>query len=97
MRKEKLVTRSIEWKEVEVLGFNIETSSAENRVFTVPAKIKDENKVKEYIAKHNNDENFTPVKVLEITLKSELRGMPESTFIANSFPIENRHNANEKK
>ena len=97
MRKEKLITRSIEWTEVEMLGFNIETSAAENRVFTVPANIKDENKIKDYVAKHNDDENFTPVKVLDIVHKSELRGMPESVFIANSHPIENRHNANEKK
>lgn len=97
MRKDKLVTRSIDWTEVSMLGFNIETSAAETRTFTVPAKIKDEAKMKDYIAKHNDDENFTPVKVMEIITKSELRGMPESVFIANSTPIESRHNANEKK
>ena len=97
MRKEKLVTRSIEWTEVTMLGFNITTSAAENRVFTVPANIKDENKIKDFISKQNNDENFTPVKILEIEKKSELRGMPESKFIANSVAIESRHNANEKK
>ena len=97
MRKEKLVTRSIAWTEVEMLGFNITTSAAETRNFTVPANIKDETKIKEYITKHNDDENFTPVKVVEINAKSELRGMPESVFIANSKPIESRHNANKKK
>lgn len=97
MRKEKLITRSIAWTEVEMLGFNIVTSSAENRKFTVPAKIKDEIKIKEYVSKNNDDKNYTPVKVLEIVAKSELRGMPESVFISNSHPIENRHNATEKK
>lgn len=97
MRKEKLVTRTIEWSEVSMLGFNIETSAAETRTFTVPAKIKDENKIKDFISKHNDDENFTPVKILEIEKKTELRGMPESKFIANSVAIESRHNANEKK
>ena len=96
MRKEKFITRRITWYEVEMLGFNIDTSEAENRKFHVPSKFKDEKKMKDYISKTNSDENFTPVKILDIAEMSELRGMSESKFIENSIPIESRYNANEK-
>lgn len=95
MRKEKLITRSFEWAEVSILGFNTETSEAEVRKFTLNSKITENKKILEAVRKLNNDENFVPAKVDDIFIKSELRGMAESVFIANSHVIPNRFNANE--
>lgn len=97
MRKEKLVTRSFEWVEVKILGFNTETSEAEIRDFKLNSKITDGKKILDAVRKINNDENFIPAKVDDIFIKSDLRGMPESIFLANSHSIANRHNANEVK
>lgn len=95
MRKEKLITRSFEWAEVSILGFNTETSEAEVRNFTLNSKITENKKILDAVRKLNNDENFVPAKVDDIFIKSELRGMAESVFIANSHVIPNRFNANE--
>lgn len=96
MRKDKLVTRSIEWCEVDVLGLNTEKCDTEVRHFVLPNKMTEEKKIISYLQKTNDDENYTPVKVTDIVVKSELRGMSERDFIANSHRIESRHNANEK-
>ena len=95
MRKDKLVTRSIEWCEVDVLGLNTAESKPETRHFVLPSKMTEEKKIISYLQATNTDENFTPVKTVDITVKSELRGLSEREFIAHSHHIENRHNAKE--
>lgn len=99
MRKEKLITRRREWAEVNVLGYNAEASSAETRIFVCPVNVinsddGDKKKIKGFINKINNDENFTPINVLGYEVKSELRGISESDFIKYSHPIVSRHNDN---
>lgn len=97
MRKEKLVTRSFTYKWATVLGFNNETSDTEKKQFPVPTKL-DDKKVLDYVRKvllKDDDSTFVPVKLLDVEFKTELRGMNESTFLANSHIIPNRFNANE--
>ena len=93
MRKEPIFTRSFITKLATVLGFNPETAETETETFPVSKKIDDE-KILEYIRKNIVDEKtFVPVKLLSAELKTEIRGIKESVFYANSFPMESRHNA----
>lgn len=100
MRKEKLVTRNFDRKFVNVLGYNTETSETETRKFEIPTKLADEKKIMKHITNLLESDGITdyvPVKILETEHKPELRAMPESKFIENSYIIANRNNANEVK
>lgn len=93
MRKEKVYTRSFTTKMAEVLGFNPETSETETKVFPVSKSI-DDAKILDFIRKNLVDEDtFVPVKLLSVDVKTEIRGIKESVFYTNSFPMESRHNA----
>ena len=93
MRKEKVYTRSFTTKKAEVLGFNPAETETVTETFTVPSNLEDE-KILEYLRKHVVDEKvFVPVKLLSVDVKTEIRGIKESVFYTNSFPMESRHNA----
>ena len=93
MRKEPIFTRSFTTKSAEVLGFNPVTSETETDTFNVPKKI-DDDKIIDYLRNNIVDEKvFVPVKLLSVDIKTEIRGIKESVFYTNSFPMESRHNA----
>ena len=98
MRKEKIITRTFTIYDIEILGFNTDTSEQQTKHFSMTRKFSDVKKLIEFIRKseEKNNSSFVPVKVLFVTQKNELRGMTESHFMEESTILPPRINTNDK-
>ena len=83
MRKEKVITRTFTSLSVKVMGLD-EKNNVAVEVQRIP--VMEEKKILAYLL-NNAAPDFTPCKVVSVDTIEELRGMTESTFLANSFPL----------
>ena len=98
--KEPVVTRTIKNLKVTYLAINLETREVTNTTASVPAYLKEKDKVMKYLlALYDKDveAGLSPLKPVEIVgaeVTESLRGMTERTFIENSYEIPPRQKNN---
>lgn len=83
----KMVTRTYEGMNVEIMVFDIEKNGVDTMtIFT--QKLTDEAKLEKAVRKAlENNPVLKFIKVNKVTNVSELRGMEDSVFYANSVPL----------
>ena len=96
MKAEKIITRTIVNNSVKVLGVNLNTATAEERTYNIGEV--DDGKLLKVINTISASDNFTAVKVLEVTTTEKLYGMPESLFLqyAKELPPRKVYETEEK-
>ena len=80
MARERMVTRTIEVREVEALCFDTEKMTPEKAIIPITGK-PDETKLEKIVRDAIETDTFKLVKIVNVKLSEVLYGMPESEFI----------------
>ena len=91
MARQPMITRTIQYTLAEVLCVNTQTGATFNETVTLPRVYKDDKHIIKAAEKVLDTETCKPVHVISATVKENLYGMPESTFIelAQELPTRN--------
>ena len=81
MAKERMVTRTIETKEIEVMTVNTETAEVLNICITVGVDYNKSSDTLKFIRKHYETETVKIVAIVSEKVTTKLYGMPEQEFI----------------
>lgn len=94
MKKEKMITRTIESTKVNFKVFSIENASVKDTATVLNGNISIENAEKILRDKYATDNLFKFIMVESIETKEELYGMPESVFMTYATKLPPRKNYN---
>ena len=81
MAKERMITRTVETKEVEVMTVNTETAEVKVDVIVVGVDYNKATDTLKYLRKHYETETLKIVSVIKETVSTNLYGMSEQEFI----------------
>ena len=90
MARERMVTRTVETKEVEVMTVNTETAEVKVSVIVVGVDYNKATDTLKYLRKHHETETVKIVSVIKETVSTKLYGMPEQDFIRLAQVLPNR-------
>lgn len=90
MAKERMVTRTIETKEVEVMTVDTESAEVKIQVITVGVDYNKTPDTLKYLRKHHETDTLKIVSVIKETVTTKLYGMPEQDFIRLAQVLPNR-------
>lgn len=80
MARERMVTRTVEVREVEALCFDTEAMKPQNAIVPITGK-PDASKLDKLVREALETETFKVVKILNVKTSEVLYGMPEAEFI----------------
>lgn len=86
--KETLVTRTIKFTKVTVLGVNEITGEAENRTYVIPGTILVPEKALKIATKRNEDPEYHPSIVVDTVLEEKVYGLEISKFMEHAHEVE---------
>ena len=90
MARIKMITRTIEFTNVNVMYVNTETAEVTIAAKMLTGDFKNEDDIKKYLNEHDIVGDFIAVKVTIIGTEEKLFGMPETEFIKYAQPLPNR-------
>ena len=90
MAKERMITRTVETKEVEVMTVNTETAEVKIDVIVVGVDYNKATDTLKYLRKHYETETVKIVSVIKETVSTKLYGIPENDFIRLAQVLPNR-------
>ena len=90
MARERLVTRTIETKEVEVMTVDTDTADVKIQVIVVGVDYNKTPDTLKYLRKHYETDTVKIVSVINETVTTKLYGIPEQDFIRLAQVLPNR-------
>lgn len=90
MARERLITRTIETKEIEVMTVDTETAEVKIKTITVGVDYNKTADTLKYLRKHYETETVKIVSVIKESVTTKLYGMPEQEFIRLAQVLPNR-------
>ena len=90
MARERLVTRTIETKEVEVMTIDTTTAEVKIEVIVVGVDYNKATDTLKYLRKHYETETLKVAAIVKETVSTKLYGMPEQEFIRLAQVLPNR-------
>lgn len=87
MARERMVTRSIDYKRVKVLCVDLTANETAFREYTYTGANKTEDGILKALKKQYDNEDVSIVKILDIKEESKLYGMKEDEFISKAVEL----------
>lgn len=86
-KREPMVTRTIVYTNITVLGVSESAGEASNRTYVVPSKIEDKEKALKLVIKENTDPDYYPSMVVSITHDEKVMGITVKDFMEMAVEV----------